>query len=234
MRSLRTVLLWVPLCAACSGPTDKPTDTDVGTDTDDTDGLHDTDDTDAALDTDDTDAADTDVAAQGELNPCGSATPVLTVGTGASEYVPVAEQSELRLTKGVQGGWHFWMSVSIQNSPQYVIIEHRVTRMSDGTLLAPEVRENDVLVPTTLTNGCVQDGVYYGMQARIDTTTFTTDPPWEEFCGEQVRLELRVFWPRCARFDGPLCVEHEEVLLGEDSVIVVAKPDASEAADCAL
>ncbi len=234
MRSRRLVFWLVPGLFACTASADKPGDTDVA-DTDDTDVVvEDTDDTDVVADTDDTDVVDTDVTDLGEVNPCGAAVPTITVGTGALEYTPVGEGSDLQLTKGVQGGWHFWMAVSAQNSPQYVVIEHSITRLSDGSLLSPVVRENDVLVPSSIRNGCVQDGAYYGMQGRVDTTTFMTDPPWATFCGESVQLNLTVYWPRCSRFDGANCAEHEDVLIGEDTVTVVAKPDPSEALDCAM
>jgi hypothetical protein len=232
MRSSRRVFWLIPALWACTASDDKSTDTDVATDTDDTDVAADTD---VVTDTDDTDApADTDVVDPGDLNPCGAATPTVTLGTGAGAYTAVAEGSDLTLTKGAQGGWHFWMAVSVQNSPQYVVIEHSITRLSDGTLLSPVVRENDVIVPTTITDDCVLDGVYYGMQGRVDTTTFVTDPPWQSFCGESVRMDVKVYWPRCSRYDGQSCLEHEDVLVGEDSVTVVAKPDPTEATGCGI
>ncbi len=217
-----------PLWAACTAAADKSDDTDVAdtdvadTDIADTDVDTDVPDTDVVEDTDDTDVV------QGEVNPCGAATPAITVGTGVSGYVAVVDGSDLAMTKGAQGGWHLWVSISAQNSPQYVSIEHSATRLSDSTLLSPLVRENNVLVPITSSGTCVTNGTFYGMQARFDLSSFATTPPWQPICGEEVRVDIRVLWPRCARFEGVNCVEHEDVVIGEDSMTVVVQPDPTE------
>lgn len=230
---LRQLVFWlIPGLFACTASADKPGDTD-GADTDDTDAVVDTD---VVADTDDTDVvADTDVAdtdSPPDVNPCGALVPVVTLGTGAAGYTVLSDGDSLEMTKGVQAGWHFWMAVSVQNSPQYVVIEHSITRLSDGSLLSPLVRENDVLVPTDMDGQCVADGSYYGMQGRLDFSTFTSDPLWAEICGESMRMDVRVLWPRCSAYDGASCVTHEDVLIGEDSVTIVAQPDPTEGTHC--
>lgn len=230
MRSARWFVVGlVPLSLACTGPAVKPGDTDLAADTDPSVSADDTDpvdDTDVLSDTD-----DTDPPLEGEANPCGSTPGAITVGTGESAYEPLVDGVDLAMDKGGQGGWHFWLALSVQDSPQYVTIEHSATLLSDGSMLSPLVRENDVLVPDTITNGCVNQGSFHGIQARLDLSSYSTTPPWLPVCEELVRVDVRVLWPRCARFDGARCAEREEVLIAEDSMTFVARPDPDELVD---
>lgn len=233
------------LTTGCTSSDNKPADTDVSgeTDTTDTDVAPDTDtqtDSDPVLDT------DTGVVDEGELNPCGKVLATVTAGTGSNAYTAVLDGVSLELVHGGQGGWHFWLGLSATHTPQYVAIEHTIVRPSDGLTLSPNVRENVVLVPGVVSGKCLESGTYFGMQGRMDFTVLAgasgdtddtdivADPSWTDICGQTLRADLRLLWPRCARYEGTVCAEREDVVLGEDSVTFVAQPDPGDGPHCAL
>jgi hypothetical protein len=68
-------------------------------------------------------------------DPCMVDPSVLLVGTGERAFTELSEGQDLATVHGVQGGWHYWGAVSVQNSPEFVRIRLEITDVASGIQL---------------------------------------------------------------------------------------------------
>ncbi len=69
-----------------------------------------------------------------QLAPVPNTSPTLLVevGTGASDYVPLADGDPVDLIYGMQGGWHVWTAVKVRDATVQDVRINLYARFEDG------------------------------------------------------------------------------------------------------
>ncbi|MEW5854875.1 MAG: hypothetical protein AB2A00_39225 [Myxococcota bacterium] len=111
-----------------------------------------------------------------------SGDPVAEIGTGASEFVPVAEGGRWQAGSGTQGGQHLWLSVRTEGLGPQVKVSYRTLELDGGVI-------NAGFPVSRCLNGRENDQVVVGL------TAFLEGPPdycSRELCGGPFAFEVDV------------------------------------------
>jgi hypothetical protein len=63
---------------------------------------------------------------------CGGDGPVIQIGTGVLEFVPLEAGAEVRIVCGSQGGQHLWVALRSQGIARQQRLEVQMTALDDG------------------------------------------------------------------------------------------------------
>ena len=112
-----------------------------------------------------------DRGAQPELAPVPptATTFDVEVGTGTSDYQPIADGAEVDLVRGTQGGWHIWTAFRVDGAALQDVRVNLFARFNDGTS-AGEPSSIALLLGARAdgeqTHSGMRDFIYDGNQAR--------------------------------------------------------------------
>ncbi len=108
------------------------------------------------------DVVDTDGTT--ETDGCPTDELAISPGTGAFEYVPLADGDPVTIVHGPQGGWHIWVAGALTGTAATsALIAPTVVVLKDGTQLAGDQEPQAV---TVTSDGC--GGTFFGGFAYLD------------------------------------------------------------------
>lgn len=91
------------------------------------------------------------------------------VGTGMSDYQPIADGAEVDLVRGVQGGWHLWTAFRVRGAALRDVRGNLFARFDNGTS-AGDASAIAILLGARAdgeqTYSGMRDFIYDGNQAR--------------------------------------------------------------------
>ena len=91
------------------------------------------------------------------------------VGTGDTDFQPLAEGAEVDLIHGVQGGWHIWTGFRVRNAALQDVRVNLYSRFDDGTAAGDPSSVAVVLSARPSgeqTNCCMRNFIHDGIAAR--------------------------------------------------------------------
>lgn len=129
-------------------------------------------------------AAPSDTGSADTAGPCRSAPATVEIGTGDSEFVPLAEDDPVIMVHGPQGGWHMLGSVRVRHTTPVVNIRFLIETESGVT-----IADNNLNVLLIDEGDC--QGLYPGMYAYLDVAALADgerDTPPELLSYARVRM----------------------------------------------
>lgn len=128
-----------------------------------------------------------DDSASTTTDPCFVDAPLIGIGDGTTEFIPVADGDEVTMVHGPQGGWHIVASVMVSHTDRIVELAYTIDLL-DGT----RISDNNYRVQLKDMGDC--SGFYTNMYGYLDVSALSegdADTPPELICGQPIRLTVR-------------------------------------------
>ena len=135
----------------------------------------------------------------------------VAIGDGAETFTEIAENTDLVMTHGPQGGWHMLASVLVENLEMIVTLNYTIDVMPEMT----RISDNNYRVQLKSDGAC--KGIYWNMYGYLDTSLITDgelDTPPELLCGKSLQLTITA--------------SDSSGKSASDSVTVIAAPDPTD------
>lgn len=143
-------------------------------------------------------------------DPC-TLDPIVSIGTGQTEYIALEEGDPVMMVHGPQGGWHMLGSVRVEQTTQVVRVYYTVTDEASGAVVV----DNEYQVALVMDGEC--SGYFPGMYGYLNVdalkTAEATTPP-ELLSEHTLEMHMRIV----DRKDGE----------GEAALLVTAVPDPKD------
>ena len=128
-----------------------------------------------------------DDSSTGTADPCFADAPLIQIGDGTMEFIPVAEGAKVTMIHGPQGGWHIAASVMVHHTDRIVEMGYTIDLLS-GT----RISDNHYRVQLKDMGDC--SGFYTNMYGYLNVSALSegeADTPPELICDQPIRLTIQ-------------------------------------------